>query len=191
LIEEGYSADNDGQLFQVRALAANANFPVRYLPVTVDHVHSAIRESVKGKSTSLLPMHYEGFLSNDHFEVNLSAFGPGVPSPHIPGAKEITAFKTVPAQSSACFRRCQLRSAVSEWRDVLEKGVVHNEPKNLNARFQFVKVTGAEEKGKWYAMMDNIISVGREQMRKVEGQSGAEALAKKGDGVAFMDSLFD
>lgn len=178
-------------LQQSRMMAANANFPSKYLPVTVDHVLSAVRFALDGSITEDTPIHYEAFGSKDPFEINLSAFGPGVPSPHIPGGKELTSFKVVPMQSTACFRRCQLRSAVVEWKDVIEKGSVRNEPRNLNAKFQFVKVSGNSEKVKWYQMMDQIIQLGKETVRKVDPKLGAESYLKKGDGEGAVDDLFD
>jgi hypothetical protein len=178
-------------LQQARMMAANANFPTKFLAVTVDNVSSAIMSAIEGVSKNDTPIHYEAFGSKDAFEVNLSAFGPGVPSPHIPGGKEIVSFKVVPAQSTACFRRCQLRSAVVEWKDVLEKGAVRNEPRNLNAKFQFVKVSGVEEKGKWYQMMEKVIQLSREAVKKTDPKIGAESYAKKGDGAGAVDDLFD
>jgi hypothetical protein len=190
LFQKTIVPDNENQLIKAKAMAANANFEQSYLPVTVDNVLLMVTTSLDGNIDASVPLHHEAFWSTDPFEKNLSAFGPGVPSPHIPGGKEITNFKQVPAQSSACFRRCQLRSAVSEWKDVIENGSVRNEPRNLNARFQFVKVSGTEEKGKWYRMMDTVITVGRERGRGGIVQSGAESMIKKLDGSAAIDELF-
>jgi hypothetical protein len=53
-----------------------------------------------------------------------------------------------------------------------------------------VKVSGNEEKGKWYRMMDTVITVGRERGRGGMVQSGAESMIKKLDGSAAIDELF-
>lgn len=180
-----------GDIQQARAFAANANFPTQYLPVTVDNVSRAIKSAIEGVALDDTPIHHEAFGSEDPFEINLSAFGPGVPSPHIPGGKELTSFKVAPTQSTACFRRCQLRSAVVEWKDVIEKGVVRNEPRNLNAKFQFVKIAGSAEKVKWYQMMDQVISIGREKAQNKDFKSGAESTSKKTDGSGAVSDLFD
>lgn len=174
-----------------RMRAANANFQTRYLPVTVENVQTAIASSIQGKIQKDWPLHHEAFLSEDPLELNLSAFGPNVPSPHIPGGKEISTFDTVPSNSTCCFRRCQLRSAVSEWRDVFEKKVVRNEPRNLNAKFQYVKVTGNSEKVAWYAMMKEVIALSKEKAKSVDNKRGVESMAKKGDVAGSLDDLFD
>lgn len=189
IISEGYNVKEEMQ--QARAMAANANFPTTYLPVTVDNVSKAITGALDGEVFPEWPIHYEALFSKDPLEVNLSAFGPGVPSPHIPGGKEISVFQVPPPQSSACFRRCRLRSAVSEWMDVIEKGTVRNEPRNLNARFQFVKVTGMEDKAKWYQMMESVIKLGREKTIRIDSKIGSESYAKKADASGAIDDLFD
>jgi hypothetical protein len=181
---------NAEDVIKARARAANAIFPQTYLPATVTNIQFAILSALSLENTPDTPMHYEGFLSLDPFEVNLSAFGPGVPSPHIPGGKEMSSFRVVPPNSTACFRRCQLRSAVTEWKDVIEKRTVRNEPKNLNAKYQFVRISGVEEKTKWYAMMDTVIEKGK-SANTVVPKHGSESNARKGDMDNAVDELFD
>lgn len=186
-----YSFDPE-DMIKARTFAANADFGTRYLPCTIENISRVIKASMNGEILPDIPLHHEAFLSKEPFEVNLSAFGPAVPSPHIPGAKEISDFRNAPTQSTACFRRCKLRSAITEWKDFIEKKVVLNEPRNLNARFQYVKVVGKDEKLNWYKMMDEIVTLSIEVERKVvPGTKGAESM-KKGTATAIgLDDLFE
>jgi hypothetical protein len=142
-------------ILAMRGAAVDSGFTTTFWPPTPDNVLKAIQQHTKAIPVEW-PMHHAAFLSNDGLTSALSVFGPLVPSPHIPGGREITDFKEPPANSTCCFRRCALGSAVQEWKEFIDSGVVRNEPRNLNARFQYAQMRGMEAKKEWYKVMGEI-----------------------------------
>jgi hypothetical protein len=164
---------------RLKRSAVDAGFRDTYLSPTVENVAQAIHAAFVDKKTPPdWPIHYEGFIEEDVVLVTFSAFGPLVPSPHIPGGKEISSFEKAPSQSTACFRRCTLFSAVQEWRDFIKTGIVRNEPRNLNARFQYVRIQGSKEKDLWYSMMKMAKDIGKASM--AVARSGMESIGRTG-----------
>jgi hypothetical protein len=144
-------------LIKMQSAAVEAGFQTTYWTPTPKNIKLAITYALKEEEIpDDTPMHHAAFLSIDPLTIALSAFGPLVPSPHIPGGKEIKDFDDVPMNSTCCFRRCALGSAVQEWKEFIHTGIVRNEPRNLNARFQYTQVRGTENKKEWYQTMKDI-----------------------------------
>jgi hypothetical protein len=175
---------------KARRASVSSGFTTLYWQPTAANIRRALEMVyVEKKIDPFMPMHHAGFLESDPLTSVLSAFGPLVPSPHIPGGQEIRDFSKVPNQSQCCFRRCGLTSAVQEWKEFLEKGIVRNEPKNLNARFQYAQMRGLDAKKEWYELMGWAKGLGKpdtmdENLQGDEGDDdGGVMLARGGDDV--------
>lgn len=180
------------QIELLRSYAVDNGFHTSFFRPTVENLDLALTKALKDQEVpSEWPMHYEGFLKADLLEIALSAFGPLVPTPHIPGCKMISNFRDVPTNSVATFRRCSLESATVEWKEAIKTGVIYNEPKTLNARYQYVKLRGMEEKRNFYGLMKKLSSFQRNMEDIVGSRRGAESgVREDNDGGGSEEDLF-
>lgn len=165
-IETNFTADEEDL-----ALVKRLRFPGGYLPINIDTIEQFVGWIILDEIPDTVPMHHSAFGSKDLIKSALSAFGPAPPSPLIPGAPKVKFAGKVPADKDLprllVFRKCALDIAVADWKEVLETGTTSNDPRTLNARYQNVKVTGNEDKKRWFKAMrklhDHIVSQSKNQ----------------------------
>lgn len=144
-------------LGEIRTLAARIRYPQEFLRINMTNIQWALTSIASGKEVdSLVPMHASALGRTSVIELVLSAFGPTAPSPTIPGAQKISITpKPPPAFNKVlAFRTTTLETAVSDWKDFGEKGILYNGPDRLSSRYQYTQVRGEEERLAWFATLN-------------------------------------
>jgi len=143
-------------LEEIRTLAARLKYPQEYLRINMESIQWALSSIASGTEPKLdIPMHATALGRTSVIELVLAAFGPTAPSPTIPGAQRLVITPKPPATFNKvlAFRTTTLETAVSDWKEFGEKGIVYNGPDRLSSRYQYTQVRGEAERELWFAAL--------------------------------------
>jgi hypothetical protein len=146
------------KLEAVRTLAARLRYPQEYLRINMDNIQLAVTLLKDGKEPHQdIPMHSSALGRRSQLELVLSAFGPTAPSPNIPGSSRLPVTPKPPPNFNKmlAFRTTSLETAISDWKDFGERGIVYNGPERLSGRYQYIQVRGEAERDKWFSTLNS------------------------------------
>lgn len=176
----------------IRILAARIRYPQEYFRINMDNIERVIMWLHEGKDPDkTVPMHANCLGNRSRLASCLAAFGPSAPSPNIPGAQRLSITPKVPIgfNKLLAFRTTSLEVAISDWKELGEKGFVYNGPDRLSGRYQYVQVRGEDERERWFKAMSTYCMWHRIQSTIVPSSSGINLDTLEGAVIAQQDGI--
>lgn len=162
------------QLEKIRTVAARIRYPQDFLRINMTSIQQVLTFLKDGREPPLsFPMHASALGRTSAVELIFSAFGPTAPSPNIPGSSRISVTPRMPANFNKvlAFRTTTLETAISDWKEFGERGILYNGPDRLSGRYQYVQVRGEEERQEWFNVLNGYhVWYKREQMAGLSGE---------------------